>query len=60
MWPPANSKLCTACAREAGNMSNVEAMEGATRREGGEAGMGDVEGHGAPTNRDGLGALKDS
>ena len=58
MWPPANSKLCTVYAREAGNMCNIEAVEGVARRYGGETGVGDVEGQGMPANRDGLGALK--
>ena len=39
-------------------MRNIEAVEGVARRKGGKAGVGDVEGHGAPANRDGLGALK--
>ena len=39
-------------------MRNVEAVEGVARRWGGEAGVGDVEDHGAQANGDGLGALK--
>ena len=39
-------------------MRNVEAVEGVARRKGGEAGVGDVEGHSKAANRDGLGALK--
>ena len=58
MWPPANNKLCTACAWNAGNMRNVEAVEGVARWQGRVAGVGNVEGLGAPANRDSLGARK--